>query len=81
VATWIELGEQRAQFRMRRIEPSGATSPSLTVANIEGTRSSGYPRFARSGDDLVFAWTESIDGRLQVRTAVARAANSTSRTR
>jgi hypothetical protein len=72
VATWIEFANQRAQFRMRRIERSGATSPAVTVAGLEGTRASGYPRVARSGNELVFAWTESADGRLQVKTATTR---------
>jgi hypothetical protein len=76
VATWIEFASQRAQFRMRRVERSGATSPAVTIAGLEGTRASGYPRVARFGNELVFAWTESADGRLQVRTAMTRAAGS-----
>ena len=78
VATWIEFADQRAQFRTRRVEPSGIKSPALTVAGMSGNRASGYPRVARHGDELVFAWTESADGRLQVKTAVARTAPSTS---
>lgn len=80
LATWIEFQDQRAQFRMRRIERSGAKSSSMTVAGIEGNRASGYPRVARHGDELVFAWTASADGGSQVRTAVAKLpATSTSR--
>ena len=78
VATWIEFADQRAQFRMRRIDPGGRRSPAVTVAGIQGNRASGYPRLARHGDDLVFAWTESSDGRLQVKTAVASMSTSTS---
>ena len=76
-ATWVEFADQRAQFRMRRIEPSGAKSAPVTVAGVEGSRTSGIPRVARRGSDLVFAWTESAPGSgetdttFQVRTAVA----------
>ena len=71
LATWIEFADQRAQFRARTIDPSGNKSPATTVSGIERNRASGYPRIARHGRELVFAWTESTDGRLSVRTAVA----------
>ena len=79
VASWIEFANQRAQFRMRRVEPSGARSQSVTVSNLAGTRASGYPRIARHGDELVLAWTENTDGRPQVQTAVTRGRTETRR--
>lgn len=78
VATWIEFGEQGSQFRARRITSAGERSLAVTIAGIAGSRASGYPRIARSGEDLVFAWTESStdsesgDTAFTVRTAVAR---------
>ena len=77
VATWIEFADGRAQVRARRVEPSGAKSPPATIAGIEGNRASGYPRMARQGEEIVFAWTESTDGRLRVQTASARFAVAT----
>lgn len=71
VATWIEFAAQRAQFRARVVHPSGALSRAVTIDGLEGSRASGYPRVARHGDELVFAWTASSDGRLRVETAVA----------
>jgi hypothetical protein len=70
VATWVEFSDARSQFSTRRVYPSGRTSNLTTVAAIEGARASGYPRVARSGDELVFAWTESKDGNHRVRTAL-----------
>lgn len=78
-ASWIEFAEQRAQFRFRRVEPSGTRGPVTTIAGLEGTRASGYPRIARNGDELVFAWTESRDGQLRVQTASARSTRYTDR--
>jgi hypothetical protein len=72
IASWIEFAQQRAQFRVRRVEPSGARSPSATVSSLAGTRASGYPRIGLSGDELVFAWTENAQGASRVQTAVAR---------
>lgn len=72
LATWIEFADQRAQFRARRVERSGARSAAVTIAGIAGNRASGYPRVAMSRGELVFAWTESVDGGgLHVRTATA----------
>ncbi len=59
VASWIELAEQRAQFRIRRVESSGARSDAVTVSGLAGNRASGYPRIAMHGDELVLAWTET----------------------
>jgi hypothetical protein len=73
LATWIEFADQRAQFRARRIDRNGTRSAPVTVAGIAGSRASGYPRAAIAGREVVFAWTESVDGGgLQVRTAAAR---------
>jgi hypothetical protein len=73
LATWIEFADGRAQFRARRVERTGARSASVTVAGLAEGRASGYPRVARHGEDLIFAWTEAGEGgALQVRTAAAR---------
>lgn len=71
MASWIEFADHRAQFRVRRIDPSGGRGPAQTVAGLEGDRASGYPRMARRGQEILFAWTEAHDGRPRVRTAVA----------
>jgi hypothetical protein len=72
IATWVEFADDRSQFRMRRIEPSGMRSPSITINGA--SRVSGYPRVARSGRELVFAWTEGSEGEgtQKVRGAVAK---------
>ncbi len=72
LATWIEFADQRAQFRARTIQRAGTRSQAVTIAGIEGGRTSGYPRVSRYRDELVFAWTESTNGRLRVQTASAR---------
>lgn len=72
-ATWLEFAEQRAQFRIRRIGRDGSRSAAVTIAGVSNNRSSGYPRMALNGRELVFAWTESgAGGTMQVKTATAR---------
>jgi hypothetical protein len=76
-ASWVEFANQRAQFRMRRVDNSGMKSAPVDVGSVEGSRSSGFPRLTQRGGELVFAWTESAAGSgesdtvLTVRTAVA----------
>ena len=73
VAVWIEFADQRSQIRLRRIDPSGARSPAVTVAALADGRASGYPRVARHDNELVFAWTESIgEGAQSVKMAAAQ---------
>ena len=73
LATWIEFADQTAQFRARRIDRLGTRAAAVTVAGIAGNRTSGYPRAAIANGEVVFAWTESVDGGgLQVRTSAAR---------
>lgn len=76
IATWIEFAEGRAQFKMRRVEASGRKTAATTVAGMTAARASGYPRMARFGDELLFAWTETGDSP-GVRTATARIPGST----
>jgi hypothetical protein len=71
--SWIEFANQRSEFRIRRAERGGTRSASLAVSEIASGRSSGYPRLARRGNELIFAWTEPGEAS-QVRTAVARLA-------
>lgn len=78
VATWIEMGSAGAEFRARRVTASGELGEPLVITKVSSSRSSGYPRLARLGDELVFAWTEVSPGeersapKLRVLTAVAR---------
>ena len=81
MASWIEFADQRSQFRVRRVEASGTKSPATTIAGLASGRASGYPRIGLSGDELVYAWTESENGRAQVRTAFSRPDDLSGRTR
>jgi hypothetical protein len=71
VVSWIEFANGKAAFTFRRIERSGQRSAPVTVADMGRNRNSGYPRMARKGNELLFAWTGTDDS-LRVQTAVAR---------
>ena len=69
VVTWIELSDPGASLMVRRIGPKDGRWPSVRVATLEGSRTSGYPRMTRQGAELLFAWTDA--GAHVVRTAAA----------
>lgn len=66
---WIEYVEGRSQLRLRRVSDNGTLSPSTVVSPLASGRASGYPRLTRSDHELLFAWTESQEGKTRVRTA------------
>ena len=77
VATWVGFAEGRSDFQLRLVDRSGARSDAITVTGVSGGRASGFPRVARQGDVLVFAWSQSATvggedtGALTVQTAIA----------
>jgi hypothetical protein len=68
---YIDLAANRAEFRVKRVQPGGAASAPVTIANLANDRSSGYPRMALHNGELVFAWVDR-EGGSSVRTAFAR---------
>ena len=78
VATWVEFADGRGRFKTRRVERSGAKSTAIDISGSGPGRVSGYPRLARSGDELLFAWDESTNAEgsadvgQQVKAAVAK---------
>jgi hypothetical protein len=73
LATWIEYSPGKAEVRARRVTRSGARSAAYTIAAIATSRTSGYPRMARHGNELIYAWIESANGVSQVKTAAGSA--------
>lgn len=75
-AAYVDLTGGRAEFRVKRVEPGGAASAPVTISRLVANRSSGYPRMALHGDDLVFAWVDR-DAGSTVRTSSARLSGGT----
>jgi hypothetical protein len=75
VASWVEYAEGKTDLRLRRLDRSGARSPAQPIVAVSGGRASGFPRMARQGNELIFAWSESASendatGALKVSTAI-----------
>lgn len=59
IVTWLEADGESGRILGRRVGADGRTGASIEIASTGGGRSSGFPRMARAGDDLVIAWTET----------------------
>jgi hypothetical protein len=70
MVSWIELAGKQATFMVRRVERSGGRSAATTVTTLGTNRSSVYPRMARRGNEIIFAWTDPDS--LSVQTATTR---------
>jgi hypothetical protein len=55
---WLSGNTARAEIKVRRVRPDGAVGPAAVIAQTDISRSSGFPRMARLGDQIHFAWTE-----------------------
>ena len=66
VASWVDAGGDRPSFMARRVDRKGRRGPAARIGESGGTR---YPRLARSGDELLFAWTDTAKSSTVVRLA------------
>jgi hypothetical protein len=59
LVSWLEArGEKGAEVRTRFVGRDGRMGEHRVIAASSAERASGFPRMARAGGDVVFAWTE-----------------------
>lgn len=69
LVSWLGRRGESVGVLARRVPQHGPAGPERLVTRTSGERASGFPRMERSGDEVVFAWTEPGDPS-HVRTAV-----------
>jgi hypothetical protein len=57
VVTWLEQTGSSGEIRARRVTRNGPLQPAMTIAETSTARAAGFPRIARKGRDVYFAWT------------------------
>jgi hypothetical protein len=67
---WMAGGAEGGANKVRRVGADGALGPVAIIARSDISRSSGFPRMARLGDTVHFAWTQ-FGKPSRVRTATA----------
>ncbi|HET8782669.1 MAG TPA: hypothetical protein VFM63_09635, partial [Pyrinomonadaceae bacterium] len=66
---------EEGEIKVRRVHADGSVGPAAAIAKVNLSRSSGFPRMARRGNEVHFAWTE-FGKPSRVRTAVTQISNS-----
>ncbi len=66
---WLSGNVEGGAIKVRRVREEGTLGPAAVIAKTDISRSSGFPRMARLGDEVHFAWTE-FGKPSRVRTAV-----------
>ena len=67
---WMSGTVDGGSIKVRRVRDDGTLGPPAVIAKTDISRSSGFPRMARLGDEVHFAWTE-FGKPSHVRTATA----------
>ena len=67
---WMSGTVESGEIKVRRVLPDGTLGPASVISKIDISRSSGFPRMARLGDEVHLAWTE-FGKPSHVRTATA----------
>ncbi len=75
LVSWIQAESGGARILVREIGADGTMGDPVTVAFTSAKRASGFPRMVRSGDRVIFAWTEAGDP-ARIRAATAKWAPS-----
>ncbi|MFU8812604.1 MAG: hypothetical protein ACNA78_06520 [Balneolaceae bacterium] len=66
--SWMESTDEIGYIMTRRVMPDGTLDNPVLVGSTSSSRRSGFPRMARTGNELIFAWTQT-DPFIRVRTA------------
>ena len=55
---WLSGTPDGGEIKVRRVQSNGLLGPPAVIAKTDISRSSGFPRMARLGSEVFFAWTE-----------------------
>jgi len=64
MVSWME----GAVIKTARVYQDGKKDPSVIIASSSEARSSGFPQMTKSGNNLIFAWTDDKDRTIKVAT-------------
>ncbi|HSE32280.1 MAG TPA: sialidase family protein [Pyrinomonadaceae bacterium] len=55
---WLSGTPEGGEIKVRRVQSNGSLGSPAVIASTDISRSSGFPRMARLGNEVFFAWTE-----------------------
>jgi hypothetical protein len=58
LVSWLDRTPKGGEIKLRRVKPDGSSSESFTVAESASLRATGVPQMARTGNEVIIAWTQ-----------------------
>lgn len=68
VVSWVETKDKQAIFNVMSVSKNGTMSKKQVIAEMDGSRKSGFPQMEIEEETLYFAWTDYSKATTQVRT-------------
>jgi len=62
MVSWME----GTMIKVAKVLSNGMLEPSITVATSSESRSSGFPQMTKSGNQLIFAWTDDTEKNIKI---------------
>ena len=62
IVSWME----GTMIKIAKVHADGTIEPSITIASSSESRSSGFPQMTKSGNQLIFAWTDDKEKNIKV---------------
>jgi hypothetical protein len=69
IVSWMESKDSKTQLKAVKIARSGKKSESKIIAQMDGSRNSGFPQMELVGDKVYFAWTDVTKDVSKIKTA------------
>ena len=63
MVSWLASGRDNARVMLRLVSSTGTVGPSLTVAETQNARASGFPRLEKLDDHLYLIWVDAAEDR------------------
>ena len=71
IVSWLRAGEDgKGEILVRLISPGGAAGRAHVIATTDAGRMSGFPQLVRGDSGFVLAWTDTLQDRAIVRSAL-----------
>lgn len=75
IVSYMESENGVARFKIAQIQRSGTITIDRIIADMDGSRKTGFPQMELVDDKLLFAWTDFRDNQTAIKTAYMMLAN------
>ena len=69
LVSWITDLDKKTVIKIMKVHVSGKKNDAIVVAELDGSRASGFPQLEIINDKALFAWTDVMNGKTSVKTA------------